>query len=102
MDCVWTIATPPDHVIIFTFLLFSLEGNLGLKCRYDYVQLFNGSSTSSPAMGVFCGRVGPPPLVSTTNFLTVRFYSDDIVSRRGFVATYRAIGTRSATAGGPP
>ncbi|KAG7491245.1 hypothetical protein MATL_G00001010 [Megalops atlanticus] len=101
MDCVWTIATPPDHVIIFTFLFFSLEGILGQKCRYDYVQLFNGSSTSSPAMGMFCGRAHPSPFVSTTNFLTVRFYSDSTVSRRGFGATYRAIGTRSATAGGP-
>ncbi|KAG7219563.1 hypothetical protein INR49_018990 [Caranx melampygus] len=100
MDCVWTIETSVNNVLNLTFDSFELESSS--SCRYDYVKVYDGDSVLFPLVGTFCGNLVPSHFVSSGNFLTLHFVTDNSVQRRGFNATYRAIpllcgGTLNAT-----
>ncbi|ESU24301.1 hypothetical protein FEDK69T_07430 [Flavobacterium enshiense DK69] len=76
----------PNNKIKLTFSSFSLERD------YDYLYVYNGSSTSSPAFaanGYTGTTVVPGPFESTApdGALTLKFYSDGGTTDRGWVAT---------------
>ncbi|XP_075068011.1 cubilin [Mixophyes fleayi] len=88
LDCVWNIVAPVNKLINLTFSGFFLEGQSLETCRYDFVKIFDGSSTNSSLQGTFCGSVLPAHFISTSNTLTVWFISDSTVELSGFNATY--------------
>ncbi|MEE6466792.1 hypothetical protein FKM82_007053 [Ascaphus truei] len=90
LDCVWNIVAPVDKQINLTFTAFSLETESSGSCRYDFVKVFDGSSINNNLQGTFCGSNTPAHFLSTSNFLTVWFFSDSTVERAGFNATYAA------------
>ncbi|VDM01211.1 unnamed protein product, partial [Schistocephalus solidus] len=58
------------------------------ECAYDYVEIFDGPSLSSPFISKLCGA-GLSQMVNTTkNSMTLRFISDYGIQNRGFEATY--------------
>ncbi|CAL1576609.1 unnamed protein product [Knipowitschia caucasica] len=83
--CEWVIRQPLGHVVTLNFQSFSMEHS---SCRYDYVQVHDGSSSSSPLLGKFCGTDIPPRLQSTQGFMYVRFQTDASVTNMGFLADY--------------
>ncbi|XP_053714419.1 cubilin isoform X1 [Synchiropus splendidus] len=89
MDCTWIIEMPINQVINLTFNSFNLE-NSG-SCRYDYVKIYDGDSTSFPLVGKFCGNTIPAFILSGGNFLTIQFITDSSVEYAGFNATYRSM-----------
>ncbi|XP_071062991.1 LOW QUALITY PROTEIN: cubilin [Pseudochaenichthys georgianus] len=100
MDCMWTIEMPPNTVVNLTFESFDLEDSS--NCRYDYLNVFDGDNNNFPLVGTFCGSFIPASFVSSGNFLTVHFVTDNSVNKRGFNATYRSVpmlcgGTLNAT-----
>ena len=54
-------------------------------CSYDYLSIYNGTSTASPIMGSFCNAIRPPvtPLGAGPS-VTTRFFSDPFATGRGF------------------
>ena len=57
---------------------------------YDYVRIYDGSSTTAPLLGTFTGSIGPSLPLTATNAagaLTVQFVSDGSVTLAGFEAT---------------
>lgn len=48
----------------------------------------DGSSSSSPLLGTFCGTDIPPRLQSSQRSMFVRFRTDSSVSNLGFEAAY--------------
>ncbi|XP_066440814.1 cubilin [Eleutherodactylus coqui] len=88
LDCVWSIVAPLNKQINLTFSSFSLEAQSRRSCRYDFVKIFDGSSTSSTLQGTYCGSNRPPQVVSSSNALTVWFFSDASEEKEGFNATY--------------
>ncbi|VDK80991.1 unnamed protein product [Dibothriocephalus latus] len=62
-----------------------LEGSF---CMYDYVQIKDGSSETSPILPKICGNQLPDAIVSTTNAIIVTFISDDMVHHHGFNASF--------------
>ena len=63
-DCAWSIEVDPTHRIQFTFLDFDVEPHA--NCSYDYVALYDGSSTSDPLLLQHCGQDVPHPNVIFT------------------------------------
>lgn len=58
------------------FLEFSVEPQA--SCNYDYLKIYNGSSTLEPLIGTYCGT-DSPGLIESTAFdgsLTFKFHSD--------------------------
>nr|DBA25188.1 TPA: hypothetical protein GDO54_012746 [Pyxicephalus adspersus] len=88
LNCVWTIAASENKEIKLTFTGFLLESEVARDCRYDFVKIFDGNSTSSNLQGTFCGNNIPADFTTNGSFLTIWFVSDSTVEHAGFNATY--------------
>lgn len=58
------------------------------SCAYDYVEVRDGSSESSPLLGHFCGYDKPNDMKSSSNQLWLKFVSDGSVNKAGFAANF--------------
>lgn len=58
------------------------------SCTYDYVEVRDGASESSPLLGRFCGYDKPDDIKSTSNQLWLKFASDGSVNKAGFAANF--------------
>ncbi|XP_070545531.1 suppressor of tumorigenicity 14 protein-like [Ptychodera flava] len=85
--CEWLIEVTEGQVIQFDFTNIDIESS-GSSCPYDYVRLYDGSTTASTLLGTFCGTVTPEAITSSSNSLLVIFESDSSIQGAGFQATY--------------
>ena len=92
--CTWIILAPPGQRISLRFESFDLEDYV--DCQYDYLQLKNGGSSSSPAIGKYCGRTNPPSVVSSSNSIWLEMKTDCKTSQSGFRLSWQVV-----TAQGP-
>nr|XP_020470999.1 cubilin [Monopterus albus] len=83
--CEWVINQPEGYVVIFNFLSFDIEG---ASCIFDFVEIRDGSTSSSPLLGKFCGVAIPPRQQSTQRSMYIRFKTDSSISNYGFEAAY--------------
>ncbi|XP_034427678.1 cubilin [Hippoglossus hippoglossus] len=83
--CEWVINQPEGYVVTFNFLSFDVEGG---TCRFDFVEVRDGSTSSSPLLGTFCGVEIPPRLQSSQKSMYIKFKTDSSVSNHGFEAAY--------------
>lgn len=88
-ECIWTIVTTPGDTIELIFHDFHVENNGA--CRFDFVEIRQGSTGLSPLIGKFCASTIFSPINSTGNSLFIRLVSDGTVSEKGFRATWRRI-----------
>lgn len=58
------------------------------SCAYDYVEVRDGGSESSPLLGRFCGYDKPDDIKSSSNQLWLQFVSDGSVNKAGFAANF--------------
>ncbi|TWW71482.1 Cubilin Precursor [Takifugu flavidus] len=84
-NCEWVISQPEGYVVTLNFLSFDVEGG---SCSYDFVEVRDGSMSSSPLLGTYCGVEIPPRLQSTQRSMYIRFTTDSSVSNHGFEAAY--------------
>ncbi|XP_025104451.1 dorsal-ventral patterning tolloid-like protein 1 [Pomacea canaliculata] len=88
-DCYWLLQTSLlGYVVSVTFTFVDIEYSNG--CPYDYVQLFDGSSTFADSLGKVC-RLTSETFYSSGPSMYIRFHSDDTTTKRGFQLTYRAV-----------
>ncbi|XP_040002652.1 ovochymase-2 [Xiphias gladius] len=80
----WRITVPEGERVRLTFTSFDLFPEV---CG-DYVQVYDGHKAGSSLMGKFCGRTMPKPMESSSNTMVVLFKSDNMVTSKGFKATY--------------
>lgn len=86
MDCIWNIKVAVHKVLKLRFLKFDLENHSA--CKYDYVEIRDGSSYRSPELGTYCGIKLPKPVTAFANSLWIKFHSDASNPRTGFKAIY--------------
>ncbi|KAG9346597.1 hypothetical protein JZ751_006908 [Albula glossodonta] len=84
--CTWYITVPVDHVVMLSFRIFDLEADP--RCRYDYVDVYNGHSYTVQKLGRFCGTFRPGALISTSNTMMIEMVSDSSTGGRGFLAYF--------------
>lgn len=109
--CTWVIKAPRGWKVQIEFVdfrvnltnLFSykkIDNSYNLQteshdnCNYDYVELFDGPSVSSPSLRKFCGSTRPgngAEFRSSSNHLTVKFRSDGSEQFKGFKASTLAV-----------
>uniref|UniRef100_A0AAQ4QPI7 Transmembrane serine protease 15 n=1 Tax=Gasterosteus aculeatus aculeatus TaxID=481459 RepID=A0AAQ4QPI7_GASAC len=81
--CVWTLHTREGRNIQLHFLDFDVEAT------YDIVEVRDGAGPNSYLLAVLTGGIGPSSdLFSTTNRMTVRFFTDVSGNGRGFRANF--------------
>lgn len=78
-------ATAGDKVRM-DFTEFELEDFT--NCGYDYLKVYNGPTTGSPLIGMYCGVNSPGQVTSThsSGALTFKFHADEGVSALGWKA----------------
>ena len=67
--CTWYITVPRNSKIRLEFQDFHLPDHP--TCKDCYLQIFDGSETSAPAIGRFCGYMYPPIVISSSNHLRI-------------------------------
>ncbi|XP_053408750.1 cubilin-like isoform X2 [Mercenaria mercenaria] len=98
-NCTWSITVVPNRVIQLKFQMFDLEAHS--TCNYDYLDIYDGPSLTSPLIGRYCGDVMPTEQIRTTsNTMTINFITDFSVTRAGFRAAYRTTYGESHGCGG--
>ncbi|XP_070174131.1 cubilin-like [Littorina saxatilis] len=85
-QCSWIIDTTNGNTLNITFATFSMESHS--SCRYDYVELLDGESSSSTSLGKFCGSSIPDLVTSTSDKVRVNFVSDSSLAGNGFRLEY--------------
>lgn len=88
-NCQWTITTSSDKAVEISFEGFRLEPDSG--CRYDYLDVHDGASSSDKRLSRHCGTNVPSPIKSTTNKMHLRFVTDHSINDRGFKITWRSV-----------
>ncbi|XP_061094184.1 cubilin [Conger conger] len=86
--CEWVITQPLGYVVTFSFLTFDIESSSG--CRYDYLEVRDGSTANSPLIGRYCGNLVPDLVQSTQRSMFVRFWADGSINSHGFTAQYES------------
>ncbi|XP_006143994.1 CUB and zona pellucida-like domain-containing protein 1 isoform X1 [Tupaia chinensis] len=86
--CVWHIQVEKGYKIKLNFKEIFLE--IDDHCRFDFIAVYDGSSTNSGLIGKVCGRV-TPTFESSSDALTVVLSTDYANSYRGFSASYTSI-----------
>ncbi|XP_019897556.2 cubilin [Esox lucius] len=84
-ECEWVINQPQGYVVTLNFLTFDVEGG---SCLFDFVEVRDGSTVSSPLIGKYCGTTMPSMVESTQRSMYVRFKTDSSISNNGFTAEY--------------
>lgn len=88
-DCQWLIQPPQATSITLNFTEFMLENpSSDGQTIYDAVEVYDGSTTGAPLLGVFSGGNLPPTLTSSGGSMLVRFYSDLSVTNQGWSANF--------------
>jgi len=82
-DCIYTIETAPGLRIIFEFMYVDLEPGPP-TCPFDYIEIFDGTDLDKPWRNErICGADRPGNFYSTSNYMQVKFHSDEADTRRG-------------------
>ncbi|MCI5058635.1 MAG: PKD domain-containing protein [Flavobacteriales bacterium] len=83
-----TINPPGATSVELTFNVFDIEPGSGSgshPCDYDYLEIYDGPSTSSPVIDKYCNSNTPPTTISSTGGpITLKLYSDTYVEGAGF------------------
>uniref|UniRef100_A0AAY4C2K6 Granzyme M n=1 Tax=Denticeps clupeoides TaxID=299321 RepID=A0AAY4C2K6_9TELE len=87
-DCRWVIRAPKGHVVKLDFHDFDLEQSE--HCYYDSVKVM-GDLYGKDEIVVLCGGGLPPPVLSYSSVMVLRFTSDSSLAGRGFRATFSFI-----------
>ena len=89
LDRTWLIQPPQATTVSLNFTEFDLEpASTDGNAVYDAVEVYDGTTTSSPLLGRFSGSNLPPSVMSTGGSLLVRFFSDLNENRQGWLAFY--------------
>lgn len=77
----------PGSSIMVDFEMFNIEDNA--SCSYDWLKIYNGSSTSSTLIDTYCGTDSPGTIEADNadGALTFQFHSDYSVTLPGWKAT---------------
>ena len=88
MICTWKITVPSGKRIKLYFDSFRLES--GVCSANDYLEIRDGSSSTSLKKGTYCGSYAST-VTSSGRHLWVRFRSDSAIGYKGFQARYEVI-----------
>ncbi|GCC20984.1 hypothetical protein chiPu_0000153 [Chiloscyllium punctatum] len=83
-ECIYTISVENNKQILLNFTHFQLDGHQ--TCTSGYVEVRNGGYETSPLVGQYCGSKAPPPIISHSNQLWIKFKSDNTLQYRVFKA----------------
>ncbi|XP_047211053.1 neuropilin-2a isoform X1 [Girardinichthys multiradiatus] len=93
-NCHWIIQAPePSQRIVLNFNPhFEIER---LDCKYDFIEIRDGTSDTADVLGRHCSNIAPPPIISSGSSIQIRFVSDYAHQGAGFSLRYEIFKTGS-------
>lgn len=85
-DCKWKLRVAEGYNIGIVFQSFEIERHD--SCAYDFLEIRDGETETSPLIGRYCGYDKPDDFKSSGNKLFVRFVSDGSINKAGFSLHY--------------
>ncbi|XP_078353402.1 cubilin-like isoform X23 [Oculina patagonica] len=86
MDCVYWVPIAGGKAMNIYFNEFVVEHHW--SCRYDYLEIINENNQT---FWKYCGSKSGLNVVVTGQYVVIKFYSDAIVTRKGYRVTFSAI-----------
>ncbi|KAE8590210.1 hypothetical protein XENTR_v10017980 [Xenopus tropicalis] len=86
--CVWHLDAPKNTKIQLSFSEIFIE--IDPLCRFDFIAVYDGPSTSAPLLDLLCGRT-TAELETSSNSVTLMLSTDYANSYFGFSANYKAL-----------
>jgi len=88
-QCSWLIQPPvpsgqPDLILPITLVFTKFQ----LQDGFDYINVYDGDSSTAPMILSYTGSFLPNPVISTGNSLYIEFVSDNFVEFSGFRGSY--------------
>ncbi|XP_054753630.2 extracellular serine proteinase-like [Lytechinus pictus] len=91
--CDYIVSNPlKNHSVTVVIDEFELEANS--LCTWDSLSIYDGSDSSAPLIGEYCGLNNPGIITSTGDTMFLRMKSDSSVTKQGFHAKYTSGGER--------
>jgi PKD repeat protein len=101
-DTIMLINTSIDNFLLH-FTDFDVEMGDTSYCNYDYLEIYDGSMNAAHLMGKYCSNpnnLPPITFTSSSDTVTLHFYSDGYSTGRGFVIDFNCTsGGQAAMAG---
>uniref|UniRef100_A0A8C7YRW9 Neuropilin n=1 Tax=Oryzias sinensis TaxID=183150 RepID=A0A8C7YRW9_9TELE len=93
-NCRWIIKAPEQsqRIILNFNPHFEIER---LDCKYDFIEIRDGTSDSADVLGRHCSNIAPAPIISSGPSVQVRFVSDYAHQGAGFSLRYEIFKTGS-------
>lgn len=85
-ECIWKITVPENFQVALKFQSFEIENHD--NCVYDYLEIRDGFTDTSPLLGKFCGHRISNEIRSSKNHIYIKFVSDSSVNKAGFSASF--------------
>lgn len=84
LNCQWRIEAPKGHVIKLNFEKLEIEDSN--SCNFDQLTIVDSHSQRR-----ICGKREPIKIVSSSNFVEVKFTTDEATEFGGFMANYTIV-----------
>ena len=84
-DLTTTFSASNGGQVQMTFTSFDIEDNA--SCSWDYLRIYDGTSTAGTLFGTYCGTTSPGTITSTTGSLHFVFHSDNVTNNAGWAAS---------------
>ncbi|XP_051007258.1 cubilin [Acomys russatus] len=82
LDCTIILRAPQNHSISLFFYWFNLEDSA--QCTHDFLEVRNGSNSSSPLIDKYCGSLLPSPIFFHSNEVYLQFHTNDAGTSSGY------------------
>ncbi len=85
----------PGDKLEFEFISFNIESQT--TCTKDFLKIYDGESTNSPLIGIYCGTTSPGIIraTNTAGALLFVFHSNSSVNQPGWAATINCSGVNA-------
>ncbi|KAJ8396085.1 hypothetical protein AAFF_G00021580 [Aldrovandia affinis] len=95
LDCTFMVFAPRMSEIILEMESFDLEPDttppLGVHCRFDWLEIWDGFPGVGTHVGRYCGQEAPALVVSHTGILSMTINTDNAIAKEGFSANFTVI-----------
>ncbi len=94
-DCKWLIQPAGASSVTLEFLEFQTESG------YDFVDIYDGTTTNAPLIGSYSGSTLPPVVSSSDSSMLVHFTSDGALTDSGWKAVFKVCDPAPVITGNP-
>ncbi|MBN3311685.1 NRP1A protein, partial [Atractosteus spatula] len=95
LECTYMIFAPKMAEIVLEFESFELEPDttppIGVFCRYDRLEIWDGFPGVGPYIGRYCGQNTPGRIQTYTGILSITLNTDNAIAKEGFSANFSVI-----------